>query len=133
MKYLLDTCTVSDFVKGNENTLNRIKDSVPSELTVSSITVMEIRYGLLHNPNRAKKIKKVINDFLKCLVILPYTMEEAEYSAQIRAALAKKGTPIGSYDLLIAGAALAHKMVLVTANEKEFKRIPDLKVENWRI
>ena len=49
MKYLLDTCVISDFVKGVPNTLNQIKKTPPNELAVSSITVMEIQYGLLLN------------------------------------------------------------------------------------
>jgi len=133
MKFLLDTCCISDFVKGDENTLLHLKSSTPSELAISSITVMEIEYGLAHNPQRAKKIEKIISDLLSCLVVLPYTNDDASHTAKIRAILRKVGTPIGSYDILIAGTALTHNLVLVTANEKEFARVPHLKVKNWRL
>ncbi len=132
MIYLLDTCCISDFVKGNKHTLEKIKTSSPSDLAVSSIVVMEIQYGLLHNPDRAKKIRKVIDDFISSVIVLPYTDEDAQHSAMVRAKLRKKGSPIGSYDVLIAGAALSRELILVTANVKEFERVPNLKVENWR-
>jgi len=132
MKYLLDTCCVSDFVKGNNNTLQKIKNCEPTDLALSSITVMELEYGLAYNPEKAKKIKKIIKDFVSCLTILPYFEEDALHSAKVRTNLRKAGTPIGSYDLLIAGTALSHDLILVTANEKEFKRVPHLKIVNWR-
>ncbi|BAU07768.1 hypothetical protein FIS3754_37030 [Fischerella sp. NIES-3754] len=56
MGYLLDTCVVSDFVKGENNTLKRLKSSSPHEIFISSITVMEVKYGLAINPERAIKI-----------------------------------------------------------------------------
>ncbi|MHC0062327.1 PIN domain-containing protein [Nostoc sp. UIC 10890] len=59
MGYLLDTCVISDFVKGEENTLKRIKLISPIEIFVSSITVMEVKYGLAINPQRAVKIQSI--------------------------------------------------------------------------
>ena len=55
------------------------------------------------------------------------------HAASIRSTLNKKGTPIGSYDILIAGVAIQNELILVTANTKEFKRIPELIIEDWRI
>ncbi len=66
------------------------------------------------------------------MTILPYTAEDARASASVRAALEKKGKPIGAYDVLIAGAALARGFTLVTANRREFERVSGLQVENWR-
>lgn len=63
--------------------------------------------------------------------MLPFDSHEAHCSALIRADLEKKGTPIGPYDLLIAGIAVAHQGILVTNNTKEFNRVPELKLENW--
>ena len=63
--------------------------------------------------------------------MLPFGNQEARFSAGIRAQLEKNGTPIGPYDLLIAGTALVHQGILVTNNTKEFTRIPELKIENW--
>jgi tRNA(fMet)-specific endonuclease VapC len=58
-------------------------------------------------------------------------MQKAKLSASIRASLEKKGNPIGPYDVLIAGTALANKGILVTNNTKEFTRVPNLKLDNW--
>lgn len=63
--------------------------------------------------------------------MLPFGNQEACFSASIRAKLEKKGTPIGPYDLLIAGTTLAHQGILVTNNTKEFNRVSELKIENW--
>jgi len=63
--------------------------------------------------------------------IIPFSEKEAKVSASIRAILEKKGTPIGPYDILIAGTALAHQAVLVSRNTSEFERVDKLHVENW--
>ena len=132
MKYLLDTCTVSDFVKGEINTLNRLKSTPPSEIAISSITVMEIEYGLSLNPSVMKKIKMMLNEFMEIITILDYTQDDASQSALVRALLKQQGSPIGSYDILLAGVALNHKTIFVTSNTKEFERVNGLKLENWR-
>lgn len=132
MKYLLDTCCISDFVKNDLNTVKHLKNTSPAQIAISSITVMELEYGLLHDPIRTKKLKPIIQALISSTTVLPYTEEDANHSAFIRAMMRKAGTPIGSYDVLIAGAALRHHLVLVTSNEKEFQRIPKLMIENWR-
>lgn len=132
MKYLLDTCVISDFVKGDNNTLLRFKQTPPAHIAISSITLMEIHYGLAYNKERAKKIVTIINDIIRCITILPFTAGDARQAANARAYLRQHGSPIGCYDILIAGAALNNSLVLVTANEKEFSRLAGLTLENWR-
>lgn len=132
MKYLVDTCVVSDFVKGEVNTLNKIRSISPIEIVVSSITVMEIEYGLFINPSKRIKIGSVIEDFLNSISTLNFTKEDAKSSAKIRSFLKEKGTPIGVYDVLLAGTALENDLIFVTSNTKEFERVPFLKIENWR-
>lgn len=132
MSYLLDTCVVSDFVKGEENTLKRLKSSSPGDVFISSITVMEVNYGLAVNPQRAVKIQALLETFLSSITILPFGSEAAEQAAQIRSILKTAGTPIGAYDVLIAATALTHNLIIVTSNIREFQRVPDLKIENWR-
>ena len=131
--YLLDTCVISDFIKGEEGTLSQIKSHSPAELAISSITIMEIDYGLLLNPNKAKKIRPIIDELLKPITIVNFGDLEAESAAEIRVFLKKNGSPIGAYDVLIGATALASNLILVTANTKEFERIPDLQVINWRL
>ncbi len=132
MGYLLDTCVISDFVKGEENTLKRLKSTSPSDIFISSITVMEVKYGLSINPERAIKIKSLIETFFRSITVLPFGIEEAELTAQIRSILKTAGTPIGAYDVLIAATGLTHNHTVVTSNVREFERVPSLKIKNWR-
>jgi tRNA(fMet)-specific endonuclease VapC len=64
MGYLLDTCLVSDFVKGEQNTLKQLKSISPTDIFISSLTVMEVKYGLAINPQKAIKIQPLIEPFL---------------------------------------------------------------------
>lgn len=135
MKYLLDTCVISDFVKGHANTLKQLKAINPAYIAISAITEMEIHYGIKkmpHNAKRTQTIKAIINDLLASIIILPFGNQASEIAGDIRATLAKKGTPIGAYDVLIAATALDDNRTLVTANMKEFMRITRLSLHNWR-
>jgi tRNA(fMet)-specific endonuclease VapC len=132
MRYLLDTCVISDFIKGEPGTQARIRQTQPADIAVSVITVMELRYGLLLNPQRAQKIEPVITSFLSSIEQIPFNLPEAEQTAQVRAILKSQGQPIGPYDVLIAATALQHDLIMVTANQREFERVPGLQTEDWR-
>ena len=96
MKYLLDTCTVSGFVRGDRGVLSRIKQTRPDLLCISTVTTMEIEYGLQVNPAKARKLASVIHPLLELIHILPFNESDAKASAAIRASLKKLGTPIGA-------------------------------------
>ena len=81
MKYLLDTCTVSDFVKGQAGVLARIKATPPSLISVSVITRMEIESGLQLNPDRARKLAPILNDFLAAVTTLAFSEADAMAAA----------------------------------------------------
>jgi len=132
MKYLLDTCTVSDFVKGQPNVLARIKAISPALIAVSTLTRMEVEYGLALNADRSRKLAPVLQAFFSTISTLPFEVADALAAAAIRAALKTKGQPIGAYDVLIAGTALARGLVVVTSNVGEFQRIGGLQVDDWR-
>lgn len=132
MRYLLDTCVISDFIKGEAGTQIRLKQTLPADIAVSAITVMELRYGLVLNPQRAEKVEPTISSFLSSVTTLPFSAIEAELAANIRAVLKSQGQPIGAYDVLIAATALRHNLVMVTANQREFDRVLRLQTENWR-
>lgn len=132
MKYLFDTCTVSDFVKGQPNVLARVKATSPSLLAVSALTRMEVDYGLALNPERARKLAPILDAFFSTIATLAFDEAEAQAAAAIRAALKTQGQPIGAYDVLIAGTGLARGLVVVTSNVGEFKRVGGLQVEDWR-
>lgn len=132
MKYLLDTCTVSDFVKGRANVLARVKATSPNLIAVSAITRMEIDYGLALNADRARKLAPILDAFFSAITTLPFDEADAQAAAAIRAALKTQGQPIGAYDVLIAGTGLARGMAVVTSNTGEFTRVSGLQVEDWR-
>lgn len=93
---------------------------------------MELRYGLLINPQRAQKVEPAISSFLSSVAILPFSTVEAEQAAQIRSILKAQGQPIGAYDMLIASTTLQHNLLMVTGNQREFDRVPGLQTESWR-
>lgn len=133
MNYLIDTCTVSDFFKKIPSVISRFEEISPQQIYISSISFMEIEYGLRLNPEREKKIRPLWESLLKLIQVAPYCRQCAKETAQIRSVLKVSGTPVGPFDLLIAGTAIAHQLTMVTSNYSEFKRIPDITVENWRI
>jgi tRNA(fMet)-specific endonuclease VapC len=100
-------------------------------IVVSSIVLFELSYGIAkstrHEHNRAK-----LAQFTSGLIeSLDFDSGDADEAGEIRAALERVGTPIGYYDVLIAGQARRRDALLVTANTREFTRVPGLKVEDW--
>ena len=132
MKYLLDTTVISDFTRGHPAVMARLKALSHREAGISSVTTMEIEYGLRLNSARAQRISPMIEGLLEGLEVIPYGSAEARVTAVIRAALTARGQPIGPYDALIGATAWCHGWVLVTSNASEFKRIEGLWVEDWR-
>ncbi|MGD1931269.1 MAG: type II toxin-antitoxin system VapC family toxin [Leptolyngbyaceae cyanobacterium] len=132
MRYLLDTCVISDFIKGEPGTMAKLKQTSPVDIAISAVTVMELQYGLVLNPQRAQKVEPAISSILAAVTMLPFSNDEAEQAARIRAVLKSQGQPIGAYDVLIAATALQHDLIMVTANQREFERVANLQLENWR-
>jgi len=132
VRYLLDICTISEFVKGHPGVLQRIKTTFPTLLAVSAIGRMEIFHGLALDAARAKKLTPVLDAFFSVVPTLPFDDADAQSAASVRAALRARGQPVGACDLLIAGIALARGLIVVTSNVGEFSRIDGLLVENWR-
>jgi tRNA(fMet)-specific endonuclease VapC len=102
----------------------------PSELFLSTITVFELEYGV-EKSNWVKQNREKLAMFLAPFNILPFTMDDAILAGKICAYLQKQGTPIGPYDIQIAAQALSKNYTLISHNVKEFKRVPNLKLEDW--
>jgi tRNA(fMet)-specific endonuclease VapC len=132
MRFLLDTCVLSDFARGDRSTLEHIKEFSPDDLAISTVTEMEIDYGLRLNQRLARRLKPVMDAFLESVHLLPYDRAAAKATADFRAVLKQTGGHIGAYDVLIAGTALAQGLILVTSNVREFSRVSTLRVEDWR-
>ena len=132
MKFLLDTCVLSDFAKGDPRTRAHIGQASPRDIGVSTITEMEILYGLTLNPRMSDSLRRIMEEFFGLVQLLPFDSTAARVTSELRASLKRRGAPIGAYDALIAGVALAHDLTLVTSNVREFERVDKLRVENWR-
>lgn len=132
MNYLLDTCVISDFFKKIDPVVMHFKNLSSSQIHISTITVMEIEYGLRLNEEREKKIRPIWQALLEQINVVSLCHQCAIATAHIRAKLKNQGLPIGPYDILIAGTAIAHDLVMVTSNLKEFNRISEIKIEDWR-
>ncbi|MCP5170271.1 MAG: type II toxin-antitoxin system VapC family toxin [Hahellaceae bacterium] len=128
--YILDTNTLIYFFKGIGNVNQRLLSVSPKDIGIPSVVVYELEYGIAKSIS-PKKRQKQLEEFISLVNVLPFSELEAKKSADIRAKLEKQGTPIGPYDTLIAGTALAVNGILVTNNTKEFERVKHLKLENW--
>lgn len=98
---------------------------------LSSVVIFELKYGIAKSRRQHANERLLRGFMLAPLSTLPFDEDDAAQSAGLRAILETAGTPIGPYDVLIAGQALRHGATLVTANTREFARVPGLKVEDW--
>ena len=131
MKYMLDTNICIYVIKQKPAVvLERFRQTDISEISISSITLSELFHGVSKSSKPEQNLMALMQ-FVAPLEILPFGGEAAQYYGDLRAHLEMQGTPIGSLDMLIAAHALSNESTLVTNNEKEFNRVPSLKIENW--
>jgi tRNA(fMet)-specific endonuclease VapC len=131
MKYLIDT-NICIYVMNQRppKVIRRFRQFEPGELVLSIITVCELWYGVAKSMHRGKNQRR-LEEFLIPFEILSFDETAAKAYGHLRVQLEKSAQPIGPLDLLIAAHALSRNLALVTNNEKEFRRIEGLKVENW--
>ncbi len=131
MIYMLDTNTCIYIIKKKPAlVLNRFQKARISDIGISSITLSELFYGAVKS-SKPEQNHLALAQFAAPLEILAFGHEASRYYGRIRYQLEKRGTPIGSLDMLIAAHALSSGCILVTNNEREFRRVPELKIENW--
>ena len=131
MRYLIDTNTCIYIMnKRPADVIKKFKQFEPGDISISSITVSELQCGV-EQSSHPKKNRLRLEEFMAPFKILPYDAFAAKTYGTIRFQLEEQGHPIGPLDLLIAAHALSQELILVTNNDKEFKRINNLKVENW--
>lgn len=131
MPYLLDTCIVSAFFRKEDYLIKKLKKLTPEDIKISTITVMEIEYGLQLNPALQSRLQPLWTSFRDQIEVLLFSEADAVHAAQIRSTLKKEGRPIGPYDILLAGAARNRGLIFVTGNVGEFTRVDGLIVQNW--
>lgn len=131
MKYLLDTNIVAYIIKRKPaEVFHKLSTVSWDEISISSIVVAELWYGVEKSQHKERN-KASLENFLAPFTILDFDTSAAEQYAFVRADLEEKGTIIGANDLLIAAHALSQNLVLVTNNVREFKRVENLRIENW--
>ncbi len=128
MIFLLDTNTVSYYLRGVPPVVARIQARQPRELAISAVTVMELRYGAARR--RSPKLTAAVDAVLRALPVLPFDAEAGERAGAVRAALEDRGIGLSLADSQIAGQALATGATLVSS-DAAFRRVPGLAVRDW--
>lgn len=128
MRFLLDSNAVIALMKGHSGFLTRLRRHRPLDFGIPAIVAHELFYGAYKSQKTADNLARV--DALR-FEVLEFDREDARQAGELRARLAAAGTPIGPYDVLIAGQAMARSLTLVTHNTREFQRVPGLFVEDW--
>ena len=130
MRYLLDANAIIALLNDTTSPIaKRVRRHAPRDFGASAVVVHELYYGAFRSQRVEQNVARV--DALQ-FSVLEFDEEDARQAGQIGAHLTSTGTPIGPYDVLIAGQAKARELTLVTHNTREFQRVPGLKVEDWK-
>lgn len=130
--FLLDTNILSDVIKRPGGPVaQKIADVGPEACSTSVIVACELRYGAAKKA--APRLTEKVDALLQQLAVLPLDATIDRHYATLRCELERRGQTIGANDKLIAAHALALDLTLVTHNTGEFRRVPNLRVENWLV
>jgi tRNA(fMet)-specific endonuclease VapC len=127
---MLDTNICIFTVKSRPPQVREAFNRHHGQICISSVTLMELIYGAEKSAHPDRNLS-VVEGFAARLEVLAYDEIAASHTGQLRAELARSGTPIGPYDQLIAGHARSRGLIVVTNNRREFDRVPGLRVEDW--
>jgi tRNA(fMet)-specific endonuclease VapC len=131
--WLLDTnAVITLLTRRSAALLQRVEACAPGSLAVSAVVAHELFYGAYRSGRIAFNLE-TLRLLFSDLAILDLDREDARVAGEIRADLAALGSPIGPYDVLIAGQAKARALPLVTNNTGEFGRVAGLRVEDWSL
>jgi tRNA(fMet)-specific endonuclease VapC len=100
-------------------------------LAISSVVLFELWYGAAKSARPERNARRIADFLAGPIEVLPFEFGDAQEAGDIRAALERAGTPVGPYDVLIAAQARRRDALLVTANGREFGRVPRLKFDDW--
>ena len=128
--YILDKNKLIYFFKGIGKVADNLLAVSPKDIGLPAVVLYELEYGIARSTSPKKRTKQLA-ELCALVEVLNFGDEETKASAMIRVALEKKGTPIGPYDVMIAGTALGRQGLLVTSNTKEFRRVPKLQITDW--
>ncbi|HEX9905577.1 MAG TPA: type II toxin-antitoxin system VapC family toxin [Propylenella sp.] len=130
----LDTNVVIAALKDESSpVLSRLAQTMRKRVTigVSALVMFELFFGAAKSAFPERNARRVREFALSALLILPFDAEDGAEAGDIRAYLKRMGTPVGPYDILIAAQARRRDALLVTANTREFARVPGLRIEDW--
>ncbi|PMR77699.1 type II toxin-antitoxin system tRNA(fMet)-specific endonuclease VapC [Billgrantia endophytica] len=130
LKYMLDTNIAIFTIKNKPEEVRKAFRLHQGQMCISTITLMELVYGAEKSAAPERNLT-VVEGFAARLDILDYDTNAAAHTGQLRAELARHGTPIGPYDQMIAGHARSLGLVVVSNNLREFERVPGLRTEDW--
>ncbi len=131
--FLLDTNACIGLLNGTSEALAaRLRARRPSDVLLCAVVKAELTFGAYRSQRMAENLR-VLKRFFEPFASLPFDDACVDVYGRIRSDLERAGTPIGPYDLMIAATALAHDLTLVTANTREFGRVPGLSIENWEV
>ena len=131
MRYMLDTNICIYVIKHKpESVFRKLKKIKPEDVCISSITYAELAYGV-EKSAQPERNRLALSMMLSSIEIVAFDDAAADEYGEIRSGLERKGTPIGSLDMLIAAHARSLGCTLVTNNTKEFCRVEGLKLANW--
>lgn len=130
LTYMLDTNICIYVMKTYPPDLREKFNSLADQLCISSITLGELYYGAEKSARRQENLSAIEN-FAARLEVLPFANKGAAHYGQIRAELARAGTPCDVHDMQIGGHARSEGLIVVTNNMREFIRMPGLRAENW--
>ncbi len=134
MNYLLDTNVCIALINRTSAAVrNRFQKALSggAQIYVSSVATFELWYGAAKSERQDLNTQRLQAFLAGPITLLPLDGQDARVAGSIRAALQASGTPIGAYDTLIAGQALARQLILVTANISEFSRVKGLSWQDW--
>jgi tRNA(fMet)-specific endonuclease VapC len=134
MSYLLDTNTIVALLRNNPAGVReryREAQAAGDYLALSSVVLFELWYGVAKSSQVQENTERLRVLLSGDVDLLDFDDEDARAAGQVRATLEKAGTPIGAYDLLIAGQALRRKLTVVTSKTSEFSRVAGLSWQDW--
>ena len=128
--WMLDTNTLSDLIRNPRGLVrDRLAATAPDDVCTSIVVACELRFGA--HRKGSEVLSQRVEQMLDTLTVLAFDPPADRHYAEIRAALERAGTPIGSHDLFIAAHARSRDVTLVTHNTREFSRVPGLRLEDW--
>lgn len=130
INFIMDTDIVIEVLRGNEIVIQKIKNlPIDTIITITGLTVYELYKGTYIMGDRQKE--QEVMDFIELVDVLQLNTAVEKKAGEVYANLKKRGEQINDADILIAAIVLKNNGVLITNNTKHFKRIENLKIENW--